>query len=344
MEKICILGGGAIGSCVSASLTEANLDVCLVDQWAAHIEKIRIDGLDVITTKGKTNTKIKSYHLSDFAQLQDKFDYIFMAVKAYDTQWVAKFASVYLKEDGVLIGLQNAYNDDKNVEMIGKDKVIGAVVELSCEIFQPGIVQRNTIPTGTWFAVGELDGTITPRLRNIQKIMLNVGKCDLTDNIYGAKWTKLIANSMTCPFSSLSLKNWEAMKLPGMFEFSVGVGKESFKVGRALGYMIEPLFGLTNEEIGNAGENAAELVMKKMVQDVGPNARTHAAQDHVKGRRSEIEFINGKVSEEGRRLGIPTPFNDAVCEVARMTHSGEIQLDPDNVKLLYQKLEKILNK
>ena len=96
MEKICILGGGAIGSCVSASLTEANLDVCLVDQWAAHIEKIRIDGLDVITTKGKTNTKIKSYHLSDFAQLQDKFDYIFMAVKAYDTQWVAKFASVYL--------------------------------------------------------------------------------------------------------------------------------------------------------------------------------------------------------------------------------------------------------
>ena len=228
--------------------------------------------------------------------------------------------------------------------MIGGNKVVGAVVELSCEIFQPGIVQRNTIPTGTWFAVGELDGTITPRLRNIQKIMLNVGKCDLTDNIYGAKWTKLIANSMTCPFSSLSLKNWEAMKLPGMFEFSVGVGKESFKVGKALGYMIEPLFGLTNEEIGNAGENAAELVMKKMVQDVGPNARTHAAQDHVKGRRSEIEFINGKVSEEGRRLGIPTPFNDAVCEVARMTHSGEIQLDPDNVKLLYQKLEKILNK
>ena len=107
---------------------------------------------------------------------------------------------------------------------------------------------------------------------------------------------------------------------------------------------MEPLFGLTNEEIGNAGENAAELVMKKMVQDVGPNARTHAAQDHVKGRRSEIEFINGKVSQEGRRLGIPTPFNDAVCEVARMTHSGEIQLDPDNVKLLYQKLEKILNK
>ena len=59
-----------------------------------RIEKIKTDGLDVITIKGKKNTKIRSYHLSDFAQLQQKFDYIFMAVKAYDTQWVAKFASV----------------------------------------------------------------------------------------------------------------------------------------------------------------------------------------------------------------------------------------------------------
>ena len=225
-----------------------------------------------------------------------------------------------------------------------KKNVIGAVVELSCEIFNPGIVQRNTIPSGTWFAVGELTGEITPRLKEVQKIMLNVGKCDLTDNIYGAKWTKLIANSMTCPFSSLDLKNWEAVKLPGMFEFSVGVGRESFKVGQTLGYMIEPLFGLTNEDIGNAGENAAELVMKKMVKDVGPNARTHAAQDHVKGRRSEIEFINGRVSEEGRKLGIPTPYNDAVVEIAKMTHKGEIALDPSNINILFKKLEEILNK
>ena len=344
MKKICILGGGAIGSCVSASLTEAGLDVVLVDQWSDHINKIRADGLTIISQEGEKNTKVTAYHISDLAKLQPEFDYIFMAVKAYDTQWMSKFASVYLKEDGVFIGLQNAYNDDLNAEMVGKKNVIGAVVELSCEIFNPGIVQRNTIPSGTWFAVGELTGEITPRLKEVQKIMLNVGKCDLTDNIYGAKWTKLIANSMTCPFSSLDLKNWEAVKLPGMFEFSVGVGRESFKVGQTLGYMIEPLFGLTNEDIGNAGENAAELVMKKMVKDVGPNARTHAAQDHVKGRRSEIEFINGRVSEEGRKLGIPTPYNDAVVEIAKMTHKGEIVLDPSNINILFKKLEEILSK
>ncbi|GIR68265.1 MAG: hypothetical protein CM15mP73_0860 [Hyphomicrobiales bacterium] len=52
MKKICVLGGGAIGSCVSASLTDAGLDVILVDQWADHINKIRRDGLSVTTKEG----------------------------------------------------------------------------------------------------------------------------------------------------------------------------------------------------------------------------------------------------------------------------------------------------
>ena len=120
------------------------------------INKIRLDGLTVATKEGKKNTKVSAYHMSDLAKLQPQFDFIFMAVKAYDTQWVSKFASVYLKHEGVFVGLQNAYNDDLNADMVGRENVIGAVVELSCEIFNPGFVQRNSVPSGTWFAVGEL--------------------------------------------------------------------------------------------------------------------------------------------------------------------------------------------
>ena len=102
MKKICVLGGGAIGSCVSASLTDAGLDIILVDQWADHINKIRRDGLTVTTKEGEKNTKVSAYHMSDLAKLQPQFDFILMAVKAYDTQWVSKFASVYLNDKGVL--------------------------------------------------------------------------------------------------------------------------------------------------------------------------------------------------------------------------------------------------
>ena len=89
---------------MSASLTDAGLDVILVDQWADHINKIR--RWPQCNYQRGENTKVSAYHMSDLAKLQPQFDLILMAVKAYDTQWVSKFASVYLKDKGVFVGLQ----------------------------------------------------------------------------------------------------------------------------------------------------------------------------------------------------------------------------------------------
>ncbi|MSP96625.1 MAG: 2-dehydropantoate 2-reductase [Betaproteobacteria bacterium] len=339
-RKIAVVGAGAIGSCVAASMTRAGCDVSIVDQWPQHIDAMKANGVRIITKEEDYTVPVQAYHLCELATFNPEFDIAFITVKSYDTQWMAKYIANYLKADGVLVCLQNGFNDDANAEMVGRKRIIGCVVELSCEIFTPGRVQRNTVPSGTWFSVGELDGSTTPRLLEAQALLKHVGKCDTTGNIYGAKWTKLIANSMTCPFSSLGLKNWEAVKLPGMFEFSVEVGKESFAVGQALGYRIEPLFGLTGEQISKDSNEAITTVMRQMIHDVGPNARTHAAQDHAKGRRSEIEYINGRVVLEGARLGIPTPYNHAVCEVARKTHRGEIKLDPANLALLQAEVKK----
>jgi 2-dehydropantoate 2-reductase len=333
-KKIVVVGAGAIGSCVAASLTAAGEDVTVVDQWPQHVDAMKAGGVRVVTTEDDTTTPVKAFHLCELATIQPEFDIAFVTVKSYDTQWMAKYVATYLADDGVLVGLQNAFNDDANAEMVGRARTMGCVVELSAEIFTPGVVQRNTVPAGTWFGVGELDGSITPRLVEVQSLLRRVGRCDTTDNIRGAKWTKLIANSMTCSFSSLGLTNWEAVQLPGMFEFAVEVGKESFAVGQAMGFRIEPLFGLTVDEISANSDEAITTVMRKMVRDVGPRARTHAAQDHAKGRRSEIEYINGRVVGEGARLGIPTPYNRAVTEVARRTHRGLVRLDPSNLVLL----------
>jgi len=332
--KIAVFGSGAIGSCVAASLSAAGEDVTIIDQWPQHIEAMKAGGVRVVTKQDDTTTRVNACHIYELATYEPVFDIAFITVKSYDTQWMAKLISGYLAEDGVLVGLQNAFNDDANAQMVGRERTMGCVVELSCEIFTPGMVQRNTVPNGTWCSVGERDGSDTTRLREVQRLLKLVGNCDTTNNIYGAKWTKLIANSMTCPFSSLGMKNWEAMELPGMFDFSVEVGKESFAVGQALGFRVEPLFGLTNKQISQDSTDAISTVMRKMVKDVGPNARTHAAQDHAKGRRSEIEYINGRVDLEGRRLNIATPYNHSVCEIARKTHKGLITLDSSNLTLL----------
>lgn len=333
-KTIAVLGAGAIGSSASADLTKAAYAVTVIDQWPAHVDTMKAGGLRVQMQDEDLRIPVQALHLCELASANLEFDIVFLAAKSNDSRWMAEFIKPYLRSDGVLVGVQNGMNDDAIASIIGRSRTIGCVVELQAELFTPGLIQRNTTRKGTWFAVGELDGSYTPRVKEIAAIMGNVGRCDVTSNIYGAKWTKLIANTMTMgPFGLLGLRNFEAAALPGMFDLSVGLGRESLAVGAALGYRIEPIFGLRADEFAGSSDENLVTAMKTLMSHVG-GGRTAPIHDHIKGRRSEMEFIPGLVAKQGRELGIPTPFNDAVTEIDRQINSGALKMDPSNFELL----------
>ena len=238
----------------------------------------------------------------------------------------------------MLVPVQNGFNDDSIASIIGRNRVIGCALELSAEIFTPGEVKRNTTHQTTWFGVGELDGFYTPRLKEIESILGHVGRVEATGNIYSTKWTKLVANTMTMgPFGLLGMGNKDAAALPGMFEMSIAMGKESLAVGTALGYRMEPIFGLRADEMVGPGEEILIKAMNTLLSHI-TRGRTAPIHDHMKGRTSEMEFIPGAVSKRGRELGIPTPFNDAIVEIDRMINRGELAMSADNFKLLQEKV------
>ena len=333
-KKIAVLGAGAIGSSIAADLTQAGLDVTVIDQWPAHVEAMKSAGLRVTMTDNDVQTAVRALHLCDLASTALKFDIVFLAVKSNDHRWMAEYIKPRLKPDGIVVGTQNGMNDDSIAEIIGRGRTLGCVVELQAELFTPGLIKRNTTRQGTWFSVGELDGAYTPRVREIETIMRNVGKVEVTNNIYGAKWTKLIANTMTMgPFGLLGLRNFEAAALPGMLDISLRLGKESLAVGAALGYRMEPLFGLRADEFAGSSDENLVTTMETLMSHVG-GGRTAPIHDHIKGRASEIEFISGVVSRKGRELGIATPLNDAVVEIDRQINRGEIKMERANFELL----------
>jgi 2-dehydropantoate 2-reductase len=337
-RKIAVLGAGAIGSSISADLTKAGHDVTVIDQWPAQVEALKSGGLQIQMPDGEVKTPIRALHLCDLASANLEFDIVFLAVKSNDDRWLAEFIKPYLKADGVLVGTQNGMNDDTLAAIVGRNRVVGCAMELSAEIFTPGLVKRNTTHKTTWFAVGELDGLYTPRVKEIAALLGCVGRCDVTNNIYGAKWTKLIANSMTMgPFGLLGLGNTDAANVPGMFEVSVQLGRESAAVGTALGYRTEPIFGLRADEFAGSSDENLVTAMKTLLGHVS-RGRTAPIHDHIKGRRSEMEFISGVVSKKGRELGIATPFNDAVVEIDRAINRGEIKMDRSNFDLLKKRV------
>jgi 2-dehydropantoate 2-reductase len=333
-KRIAVLGAGAIGSSVAADLTDAGLDVTVIDQWPAQVEALRTNGLTVRMPDRELHVAIRALHLCDMASSNLEFDIVLLAVKSNDHRWLAEFIKPYLKSDGVLVPVQNGFNDDSIASVVGRNRVVGCALELSAEIFTPGLVKRNTTRATTWFGVGELDGLSTPRLREVEKLLGNVGHVEATGNIYSAKWTKLVANTMTMgPFGLLGLGNTEAANLPGMFEISVELGKESTAVGNALGYRLQPIFGLRADEFAGTDEENLVKAMKTLLSHVSLG-RTAPIHDHLKGRTSEMEYIPGVVARKGRELGIATPLNDAVVEIDRRINKGEIKMDRANFDLL----------
>ena len=332
-KKIAVLGTGANGSCVAADLAGAGLDVVLIDQWPAHVEAMRAEGLRIKLPEEERHVSVRAYHLCDLATLSEDFDVVLLVMKAYDTRWASEFIKPHLKDDGLLVGLQNAMTAGTIAEIVGPSRTLGCIVELSSEMFTPGLVQRNTDNDKTWFGVGSMDASTVGRENEIVEILAHVGRVSVSTDVLAGKWMKLVVNSMSmAPFAMLGLKLSEALDLPGVRELAVRVGSEALELGQHLGHRIEPIFGLKAEDL-EGSNRLLENFLEKLNRDLGPNMRDCVTQDYLKGRYTEVDMINGLVVEESERRGIPAPANAAMVEIARRIHSGVLKPDPANLDI-----------
>ncbi|MCC6533492.1 MAG: 2-dehydropantoate 2-reductase [Burkholderiales bacterium] len=337
-RAIAIVGTGAIGASVGADLTRAGHDVTLLDQWPAHVEAMRSRGLRVVMSDDDFVAPVRAYHLCDLARIDPAFDIVMLAPKSYDTRWMAQLIAPYLKSDGVVVGLQNGMNDDAIAAIAGCGRTAGCVVELSAEVFTPGVVMRNTTRQATWFGFGEYDGAITPRLREIESLMRCTAKVSLTANIAGAKWTKLVNSSMILSvFGMLGLQSWQATDIPEVFKLCIQVGRETMAVGAALGLTLEPIFGFTAEQMLGSTDETVEKLLRAVLGHLGPNARKARGvvlQDYLRGRRTEVDCLTGVVVAKGQAVNVPTPANAAVAQVNARIRAGELRPHPSNLALV----------
>ena len=342
-KKIAVLAAGAIGGSVGADLTEAGFNVTLIDQWPAHVEAMKSDGLRVVMPGKDLSIPVKAIHLCEVRSLQEAFDIVFLAAKSYDTAWMVPFISPYLKPDGILVSLQNSLNDEWIAPLIGYQRDIATAFELSGEIFEPGRVKRNNNREHTWFAVGELHGRITPRLEEVAGLLRNAGITETTANIWGTKWSKLVVNTMSQGLCGiLGIYNWEIMKNPALFKICVRLGRESMQVGTTLGYRLEPLFGITAEDFLASTDELLEKNLRTLFATIGRESRCAVFQDHLKRRKSEVDYLNGLVAERGKIAGVPTPWNEAITSLSRQIEQGKRKPGLSNLDDLKQAAAKDL--
>jgi 2-dehydropantoate 2-reductase len=336
--RIGIIGAGAIGCVVGGLLTKAGHDVTLVDQWPEHIETMKQRGLRLSGTCGEHTIPVKALHIHELQGVATPFEAIFVSVKSYDTEWAAQMALAYLKQpDGVVVDFQNGVNDERVASVVGKARCLGCVITIGAGMYEPGHAMR-TDSGSVGFKIGEHDGRDTPRAQALARVMNDVAGAKVTTNLWGERWSKLAVNCMANPLAGLSgLGSAEVRTAPIPRRIAIHVAAEVIQVGRAAGYEVEPIYGIDARRFVDAaqgkGWDAVEADMAASVKFL-TGGRPSMLQDVMKGRRTEIDYLNGYVSQQGKRLGVPTPVNDAVVAAVRQHGVGTLKPDPKNLEPL----------
>jgi 2-dehydropantoate 2-reductase len=331
---------------VGGNLARAGHDVTLVDFWPENIEAIRARGLQLDGMSDDerfTVTDVTALHVGDVQSLarQAPIDVALVAVKSYDTEWATTLIRPHLSPGGYVVSLQNCLNEERIAGVVGWGRTVGTIASMiSVDMVEAGHVLRTIPKMGdrhTVFRCGEVHGRISRRIDELVELFSLVDSARSTTNLWGERWSKLVLNGMVNGVSSATgLPVAGVNRNDAVRRFSIQLGGEAVRIGQALGFDLERIGRFEPEDLARAAEGDAEalaLVEGALTKEAKPNPRDDIrrpsmAQDVLKGRRTEIEFINGYIAAKGAEIGVPAPANARITELVTAVERGELEPSP----------------
>src|SRR6201987_4763569 len=345
-NKIVIVGAGAVGGYAGAHMVQAGEDVTYIDPWPEHVEHMRKHGLRVTHARDvpEFTVPVRALHVTDAQQLakEKPVDIAFVCMKSYDTAWATMMIRQYLAPGGFVVSLQNCMNEETIAGVVGWGKTLGCIASsISVNLPEPGHIHRGAGKGGaahTVFRAGEVHGRITDRAQEIGRLVGFADSALVTNNLWGERWSKLVANAMQNGLSACTgLSGGQMLESEPIRRFAARIGSEGIRVGQAHGYELEDILHLKPETIARAGEGDEAAMKTCDEQRFKDAARTAAGQrpsmgqDMQKGRRTEIEFLNGFVVREGEKLGLPCRANAVLTDIVKRVEKGELKPDARHI-------------
>ena len=348
-KRIAVIGAGAVGGYAAAHMTAAGHDVTLIDPWPEHVDTMKANGLEIfgMTPEERLTVKVNAMHITEVQALakQQPIDIAFVSVKAYDTAWATTLIRQYLSASGCVVSMQNCINEERVAEVVGWGRTLGCIVTggVGVDLYQPGHIRRGYAkrPDITSFYIGEPSGRITRRSQEIADIMASVDTSKATDNLWGERWTKLCVNGMRNGVSAATGMGGNARDgHAAVRRICIQLGGEAVRVGQKLGYALGKVGALPHEMLARAmeGDAAAYVAIERLMTEGGAGQaersdyqRPSMAQDMEKGRRTEIEFMNGFIATEGARVSVRAPTHEMLTRQVLRVERGEIPPRPENV-------------
>lgn len=334
--RAAIYGAGSLGTILGAYITKNGGEVELINRNKAHVEALRKNGATVTGTVNFTQ-KVTAYTPDE---MSGRYDIIFLMTKQQHNGEVVAFLKDYLAEDGVIVTLQNGIPELLIGEIVGEERVLGCTVAWGATMKEPGVCELTSAPDSLTFSLGSLQAQPNKHLADVKALLELMGSVEIDKNFIGSRWSKLLINSAFSGMSAvLGCTFGEAAGNKASRRVVQALIKECIDVCAAGNIRIEPVQGKDIVKLLDY-KNSIKKAFSFFIIPIA--IRKHALlkasmlQDLEKGKKSEVDAINGVVSAFGRKVGVPTPMNDAVVSVIHQIEDGKLTPSFDNLRIFFE--------
>src|SRR5262245_59857106 len=329
---ITVYGAGAIGGITGAALARAGHEVLLVDSAAPHVDAINAAGLTVERDGQVTTTAMRAVTP---AGLGGDLALVLLAVKSQHTGDALRELAPRLASRGAIVSLQNGLSEEVIAHAVGSERTVGCLVNWAADWVAPGRILHGGRGA---FVLGELDGRITPRVRELAAMLGAVEATGVTDNILGYKWAKLVYASLLFATAIVDAHVYEVV------ERSAGVQRalcllvgEGLAVADKAGIRIDPFdeFDPAWYRAALHGDQAAlEQAMATAAAHYRGNTKTKTGVWRdlaVRRRKTEVDGLPGVLAQKGEAFGLRMPLTRRLIEIIKDIEEGRRQMDWANL-------------
>lgn len=324
--KATIVGAGAIGGLAGAWMSMAGEDVTFVDVNREHVDTLRTRGLWIDGARGEHRLPPQKAFMPD--ELADPLACVFLSVKSQHTREAVEGIKHLLGQDSLVVSLQNGLvNEDVIADVVGLDRTIGALPDYGGAYVDPGHLEF--VIEGPVY-VGELDGRITPRVKEVTRLLGFVAECHLLTDIKARIWAKrcfgsqTVASALVNAPSHVVLSDERALRVVGPLV------REALEVAYAYGVRVPdgPFFqpALYMPSTAAGSERLYDFIRATIAKQhrfllEHERAGTHKYVKQGSGihwdlvyrkRKSEVRWNHGPLEEKAAAVGHPLPLNRAL--------------------------------
>ena len=326
------MGAGSMGTMLGARLTAAGFAVELADVNREHVEALNAHGASVV---GTVTWEVPVRAITP-EKMDGTYDLVFLLVKQTHNEAAFAHIAPHLQARGIVCTLQNGIPEPAVAAAFGADRTLGCAVTWAATYLSPGRVEATSAPEQWHAALGTLDGEVVEAATRVQAILSTMCPTQLVGNMTGIRWSKLLVNTSFSGMSTaLGCSFGEILDDATALKAAQYIARECIRVAEAQGVeMAELSPGLYFPALMDFHSEKERLATSGIYRQLWGSARSGKAsmlQDVENGRRTEIDFINGVVSEIGRQYRVPTPVNDTVVHIVKEIEADRLTAGMQNL-------------